>query len=237
MLERERIWRRNNRERYNAYMRKWRSEHKENVADYNAKRRRPPLVKNCQQCGGQFQTKSGAQKFCSPRCRSKMKNSQPEHQKKNRLRAKLWRNNNREKCIENSKTWYRTRYKQNTLKSMRAQPWASLLKSRKRFSLAKGLTFELDANWAAARWTGKCEVTGLDFAPPERRTGYKNRNFSPSIDKIDPAKGYTKDNCRFVLLAVNSLKRDGPDSDMYKIAGTIMSPVPLNATTVLSLPE
>lgn len=48
----------------------------------------------------------------------------------------------------------------------------------------------------------KCEVTGVDLV-------LSNRNFNPytaSIDRIDPSKGYTKDNVRIVCLIYNYCK-------------------------------
>lgn len=91
------------------------------------------------------------------------------------------------------------------------------MRAAKQRAKAKSLSFNLDLEWAQARWTGYCELSGLAFSPPENRIGYKNRNMTPSIDRIDPNKGYTKDNCQFILWALNSLKRDGTFDEMCQI--------------------
>lgn len=45
-----------------------------------------------------------------------------------------------------------------------------------------------------------CAVTGLPF----RLNKINNRRpYAPSVDRIDPAKGYHRDNCRIVCAAVN----------------------------------
>lgn len=62
--------------------------------------------------------------------------------------------------------------------------------------------YDLDAEWLAGRLRiGTCELTGLRFemsVATRRPTMY-----TPSIDRIVPGSGYTKDNCRVVLHAIN----------------------------------
>lgn len=86
------------------------------------------------------------------------------------------------------------------------------------------IEFDLDWDWAKANWTGYCAVTNIPFTKPSERNGREKRSFFPSIDRIDPKKGYTKDNCRFVLWAVNALKNDGTDEEMRLIASHITNP-------------
>jgi hypothetical protein len=109
------------------------------------------------------------------------------------------------------------------LNKLRAQPWATLLKAAQLRAKRKGLLFTLDNAWFAQRWTGCCELTGIPFSPPEKRVGYKNRNLSPSVDRIDPIKPYTKENCQIIIWAINSLKRDGSLEEMYHIAEALIS--------------
>lgn len=99
-------------------------------------------------------------------------------------------------------------------------PWRSLLASRQTHAKQKGLPFNLTEEWAIARWTGRCEVTDILFVLGQRGTGPKP--FSPSIDKIDPALGYTQENCRFVIHAVNALKGTLTDEQMIEIAKAII---------------
>lgn len=42
------------------------------------------------------------------------------------------------------------------------------------------------------------------------------------MDRIDSSKGYTQDNCRFILFAVNSFKGVGTDALMLEIAQALL---------------
>lgn len=63
---------------------------------------------------------------------------------------------------------------------------------------------------------GYCAVTGLkfDLALKGKRMG----SFSPSIDRIDPALGYSDQNCQVVCWLYNRAKGDGSHSDVLKLA-------------------
>jgi hypothetical protein len=99
-------------------------------------------------------------------------------------------------------------------------PWAKLIRGAKRRAAQKGLECDLTVDWASARWTGKCEITGIpfDLALPGKPGG---RPFSPSIDRIDSTKGYTTDNSRFVLWAINAMKGSGDTSKILSVALSI----------------
>jgi hypothetical protein len=62
-------------------------------------------------------------------------------------------------------------------------------------------------------------MTGLQFT--EKQVGKKaaSHPYKPSLDRIDPHKPYTRDNCRLVLQAVNfALNGYGDDGVFYRIA-------------------
>ena len=106
-------------------------------------------------------------------------------------------------------------------KARLASPWKELLHAARWRARKKNVPFELTNEWAAARWTGRCEVSGFEFSLGQRTSGPKF--FSPSIDRIDAIKGYVSDNCRFVLWAVNSFKHDATDADMLLVARAIVA--------------
>lgn len=117
-----------------------------------------------------------------------------------------WRERNRENLRDRAKLFHHeTRSK---------TPWKHILRSRFRDALKKGIPFELTAEWAAARWTGYCELSGIPFDLTNTVVGF----YSPSIDKIDPEEGYLPDNCRFVLFSVNGFKSVGTDDDVLSVA-------------------
>ena len=67
----------------------------------------------------------------------------------------------------------------------------------------KGWEFDLTLEWLEARLEGNCcEITGLSFQP--HRDGVHWRNpYGPSLDRKDAKKGYTRENCRVILWALN----------------------------------
>ena len=171
---------------------------------------------NCSACNTPFVPYRGrdTQKFCSKECREKT--WAVSFRKR---RAEIGRERRKE-----NPAWYREHepqyYKTYRAKLLSIRPWKYLVASRRRDAVQKNLPFDLTDEWAAARWTGKCEITGIAFGLNGKRGPFP---FSPSVDRIDAAKGYTQDNCRFVLWGCNAIKGVGTDADMYEIAQAIVS--------------
>lgn len=92
------------------------------------------------------------------------------------------------------------------------------MRSRFRSALEKGLPYSLTPEWAESRWTGRCEVTDIPF----NLLATKSDFYSPSIDRISPELGYTPENSRFVLFALNSFKNVGTDADVLRVARIIV---------------
>lgn len=79
----------------------------------------------------------------------------------------------------------------------------SLLNAARVRAKKYGLSCTIDVPWIAARLeAGVCELTGIrfDFNP---LPGSKINPFSPSLDRIDPKHGYTPDNVRVLVTAMN----------------------------------
>lgn len=100
-------------------------------------------------------------------------------------------------------------------------PWRTIIRGAKGRALQKGLPFDLTDEWAAARWSGKCELTGITFIVGGKWGAM--RSFWPTIDKIEPSRGYIQDNCRFVLWAVNTFKGQDSDAVIYQIAEALLA--------------
>ena len=85
---------------------------------------------------------------------------------------------------------------------------------------AKGREFDLDADWITERVSLNnfcCELTGIEFYTG--RFGLPvHRAFSPSLDRIDNSRGYTKDNVRIILLAANIMLSDWGHSVFKAVA-------------------
>jgi hypothetical protein len=60
---------------------------------------------------------------------------------------------------------------------------------------------------------GRCAMTGLAFDDRQVGMGQARRPYAPSLDRADPEKPYTVENCRLVLQGVNfALNRYGDDT-------------------------
>jgi hypothetical protein len=134
-----------------------------------------------------------------------------KHTDQRKQKSAAWRENNRD--------YLRARATQFHYDTRANTPWKHILRSRFRDALKRGIPFELTAEWAANRWTGYCELSGIPFDLNNSKSGF----YSPSIDKIIPEKGYLPDNSRFVLLAVNTFKFNGTDADVYRTAEAILT--------------
>ena len=62
----------------------------------------------------------------------------------------------------------------------------------------------------------KCPVLGVDMEIS--KLGSKNNDLTPSIDRIDPKKGYVKDNIIVVSMRANRIKNDATVDEIRKVA-------------------
>ena len=80
-----------------------------------------------------------------------------------------------------------------------------------------GMEFNLTSDWIEKKCVdGVCEVTGIEFV--FSLDGVRRNLFAPSVDRVDSRKGYTKDNCKLVLLGYNLAKSDSTHEDVVRIA-------------------
>ena len=130
-----------------------------------------------------------------------------------RKRNSKWRVENREKTQEHRRKVYAANPQHSTI--------SSLFHRAKDRAKDKGLPFILTKEWVAERieW-GKCELSGIPFNLEAGR-GVQGQ-YSPSIDRIVPELGYTPENCRMILCAINFLKLNGTDEDMLNIAKALV---------------
>ena len=100
----------------------------------------------------------------------------------------------------------------------------SLYNAAKTRAKANNIAFSLSTEWIASKLTNKCEATGLSFVIKKQQdlNTSESNPYAPSIDKIDPSKGYTEDNCQMVIIAYNKFKSDYKETDILNIAKSII---------------
>ena len=90
-------------------------------------------------------------------------------------------------------------------------------------SRKRGLEYDLDVEWVFQQAKNGCPKTGLTFNLNGSGDSTKKKNLlSPSIDRIDTAKGYTKDNCRVVSWWYNMVRNNYSDEETLELCRTFV---------------
>lgn len=99
-----------------------------------------------------------------------------------------------------------------------------MLEQAKRRALKAELDFDLTVEWILERIdVGRCEATGIRFELEPRHPGQGPRSqASPSIDRVNPKAGYTKDNCRVVVWVYNRAKNDLTDAQFLSLCKLVI---------------
>lgn len=84
----------------------------------------------------------------------------------------------------------------------------------------KGLELTITREWLIERLeAGRCAVTEIEFDLSVKLRGSGRMDpWSPSLDRIDSAQGYTPENCRLVVWMFNAAKHIGSDADVRRMA-------------------
>jgi hypothetical protein len=90
---------------------------------------------------------------------------------------------------------------------------------------SKGLDFDLDVNYLHQTIAkGVCAKTGQTFEIKAKGRNFKDRSpFTPSVDKIDPNKGYTKENVQIVCWWYNLAKSTFTDEEVLKLCKSVIA--------------
>lgn len=95
----------------------------------------------------------------------------------------------------------------------------SLIAAIKHRATRRRVSFDLDYEWAIEKLsTGICEVTGMKF----NITASSRVFTSPSVDRVIPEHGYTKDNCRMVVWVYNSAKSEGTHDQVLEFCRQLL---------------
>jgi len=85
----------------------------------------------------------------------------------------------------------------------------------------KGIEHTITDAWVRARLSQPCAITGLPFVflrPGQQGVVHPH---SPSLDRINPLKGYTPSNTRAVVYIFNTAKGAHTDAEVFEFCLTI----------------
>lgn len=143
--------------------------------------------------------------------------------------GRKWQSENRERYLELCKIKYRRNLEENKRKhralyhQARGTPlmitkglYGGVARRARRAKIALTIT----KTWILGRVNaGICEVSGLPFVCGDGI----HHPFSPTIDRIRRDDGYTPENSRLVLWAINNLKGTGDDATMWAIVDAMVA--------------
>lgn len=87
-----------------------------------------------------------------------------------------------------------------------------VLQGIKQRAVEKGLEFDLELEDITQY--SICPVLGIEL----KRGEGKPQSCSPSVDRIDPTKGYTKDNIQILSNKANTMKQDATPEELLMFA-------------------
>ena len=119
---------------------------------------------------------------------------------------------------------YNIRNKESRYASIREKPkraWSSsAVKGAKKRATDKGVPFDISIDYVESILPTKCPVFGTQFAYAGNKKVVPE---SPSIDRIDPAKGYVEGNIAIISAKANQIKSAYKSQDIYKVAAWLES--------------
>lgn len=96
-----------------------------------------------------------------------------------------------------------------------------LLMSARLRAKATGQLFTITEEWVTERLErGVCPMTGIPFVMTR---GEGRQAYAPSLDRIDPSVGYTPENARLIISAVNLAKNVWSDDTLYEWAEALLA--------------
>lgn len=173
-----------------------------------------PLTKRCGHCRqhkalSNFGRDRGRQDGLNPRCKSCVNTKTEAQRKAARQRAAQWVTEHPEEAREHNRA-YKKRLQQN-----QTNVW--LFREAKR--RARQLNVEFDITEDDVVVPDKCPVFGIPFGT---LTG-KHALDAPSLDRLDPQKGYIRGNIHVISWRANRLKYNGSLEDFRRLVAWMES--------------
>lgn len=133
--------------------------------------------------------------------------------------SKNYREANKEAISACKKAWYRKHAKSisNKNKSRRTADTIDVLIKERSYRCSPDMEFSITTDDFVNLPT-ICPILGIPIIVSESRTTVN----SPSLDRIDNAKGYTKDNTWIISHLANRMKNNGSDEVLYNFCNWIL---------------
>jgi hypothetical protein len=145
--------------------------------------------------------------------------------------SKSWATKNRDKRQLYEKRWrekyperYRDSYRKSNAKSRLEHPERDMVVHARHRAKKKGIAFSLSPEDIVI--PKHCPIFGVELELGKGRVG---RN-SPSLDRIDPNRGYTPDNVWVISYRANVIKNDAAPEELIHI-GAVLSHLYPDLTT------
>lgn len=99
----------------------------------------------------------------------------------------------------------------------------TLLERAKQRSKQFNVPYDLNEEWLKEKLEiGFCELSGLKFEHSSN-PDWRASPFCPSIDRIIPSQGYTKENGRVICFCVNMARSNWGDDVLFKMCKAIIN--------------
>ncbi len=89
-------------------------------------------------------------------------------------------------------------------------------------SKKNNLEFDLTKDWLLNRILNPCPMTGITYVLSKGLGSNVRLPYAPSIDRIDPSRGYTKENCRMVCWWYNITKYTYTDEEVLELCRKVI---------------
>ena len=121
------------------------------------------------------------------------------------------------RCKNCTKIKDKFRYQNNHEKDSVMAKLRIMLQSAKKRALKGNLPFEIDIKFLVEKFYNlkKCPVLGTDIDWQSKNQLHHN---SPSLDKIIPIYGYTKDNTQLISCKANTMKQNASPEELLKFS-------------------
>jgi hypothetical protein len=92
----------------------------------------------------------------------------------------------------------------------------------RRRAKSKGLSFEIDHDYVRSIIPSHCPIFGTPLEwSAVRNNGRASLPNSPSLDRIDPSKGYVKGNVWIISMRANSIKNDASHEELKLVTEAV----------------